>query len=35
LSIPNGVTDTKLLDGIAKRLDAELATGKFDSMFGR
>ena len=35
LSVPDSVKDTKLLDAIAKRLDAELATGKFDSMFGR
>ena len=35
LSLPDSVKDTKLLDTIAKRLDAELATGKYDSMFGR
>jgi hypothetical protein len=35
LSVPNGVTDTKLLEAVVKRLDIELATGKFDSMFGR
>jgi hypothetical protein len=29
------VTDTTLLDAIAKRGDAVLATGKYDSMFGK
>jgi len=35
LSLPDSVKDTRLLDAIAKRLDAALATGKYDSMFGR
>ena len=35
LSVPDSVKDTKLLDTIAKRLDVELATGKYDSLFGR
>ena len=35
LSLPDSVKDTKLLDKIAKRLDVELATGRYDSMFGR
>ena len=35
LSVPDSVTDTKLLDAVAKRLDVELATGKYDSLFGR
>jgi hypothetical protein len=35
LSVPDSVKDTKLLDAVAKRLDVELATGKYDSLFGR
>ena len=35
LSVPDTVKDTKLLDVVAKRLDVELATGKYDSLFGR
>jgi hypothetical protein len=35
ISVPTGVTDTTLLDAIAKRVDAVLATGKYDSMFGK
>ena len=35
LSVPDGVKHTKLLDAVAKRLDVELATGKYDSLFGR
>ena len=35
LSLPDSVKDTKLLDTVAKRLDVELATGKYDSLFGR
>ena len=35
LSLPDSVKDTKLLDAVAKRIDVELATGKYDSLFGR
>jgi hypothetical protein len=35
VSVPNGVTDKRLLEAIAKRFDAELATGKYDSLFGK
>jgi hypothetical protein len=35
VSVPTGTTDTKLLETVAKRIDAELATGKFDAFFGR
>jgi hypothetical protein len=35
LSVPDSVKDTKLLDAVAKRLDVELATGQYDSLFGR
>jgi len=35
VSLDRGVTDIALLRTIAQRLDAELATGKYDAMFGR
>ena len=35
ISVPTGVTDTRLLDTIAKRVDAVLATGKYDALFGK
>jgi len=35
VSVPTGTTDTKLLETVAKRIDAELATGKLDTLFGR
>jgi hypothetical protein len=35
VSLPRGATDRALLLTIAKRLDAELATGRYDSLFGR
>jgi hypothetical protein len=35
VSLPRGATDRALLLTIAKRLDAELATGKYDSLFGK
>jgi hypothetical protein len=35
VSVPYGVTDRRLLETIAKRLDVELATGKYDSLFGK
>jgi hypothetical protein len=35
LSLPNYVAPTPLLESIAKRFDAELATGKYDSLFGK
>ena len=35
VSVPHGVTDRTLLETIAKRFDAELATGKYDPLFGK
>jgi hypothetical protein len=35
ISLPYGAKDTALLDAIAKRVDAVLATGKYDGMFGK
>jgi len=35
ISLPNGATDTALLDTVARRVDAVLATGKYDGMFGK
>ena len=35
VSVPRGVTDRRLLETIAKRFDAELATGKYDALFGK
>jgi hypothetical protein len=35
VSVPHGVTDRTLLETIAKRFDAELATGKYDALFGK
>jgi len=34
-SAPDSVKDTKLLEAVAKRLDVELATGTYDSLFGK
>jgi hypothetical protein len=35
VSLPSGVTDRALLEKITQRLDAALATGKYDSLFGK
>ena len=35
VSLPRGATDTKLLDTVVHHVDAALATGKYDAMFGR
>jgi hypothetical protein len=32
-AVPTGVTDTAILDTIARRLDSALATGKDDGLF--
>ena len=35
VSIPRDATDRTLLEAIAKRLDAVIATGKYDALFGK
>ena len=35
ISLPDGVTDRALLDTIARHVDKALATGKYDSLFGK
>ena len=33
VTLPSGTTDFSLLEKIAQRFDAELATGKYDTLF--
>ena len=35
VSLPSGATDRKLLETVVRRLDEVMATGKYDSMFGK
>jgi hypothetical protein len=35
VAVPTGVTDTAILDTIARRLDPALATGTYDALFGK
>ena len=35
VAVPTGVTDTAILDTIARRFDSALATGKYDALFIR